>query len=484
MSNFSQEILDELTANIDEVLINYFNTDKYLNDYGSEDIRDVVESVLNEKFETVNADVRFWYEKERNARKKKRTVWASKTIENAQKYPSNDPKSYFYSMRLEFYRNSEIYREKYGTSRIEDIISIICQKEIAEWKKAGRYLVEFPNFPNVGRIHTVDIFRSDIFVCICKYIIVKYNGNMNNFNISNPAVLYENGIFSVEKGRVQITPVGDDKESQLVALFLSNGYELHMEVTDPKMTMGGKIPVFDAKDREILSYLINSVKFDPRNPSLLSQKETVTLNSIASAIYKSKNTSSKQLEDVEARLNKMVNPIQIRTENSTYNWTLLSTVSIVPRAKEDGSTGIKDVEYVLGSVVSDAIIRGRVIKVSSFIYDQLENTYSKSIYCILQLERLKLALNHESLTKEYQYMFFKQKLLIRTKQIRKNMSLIEDALKECVANNLVIESYTVKNDIFTLTFIPLSEYDKEQLVGEDGYFLLSEDNSARTHFIE
>lgn len=467
MSNFTTELVSDLTAHIHPELVEYFENQKDILNFPWDSMEQLVQEILEDKYVTLDADIKYIHEKELDSRKKRRKNWCQKTEANFEKYPVDNPASYFYPLSQKISMNPAFYKEKYGTVVIREI----AQKIIADlptWRSSGKYLVTFPNFPNVGNIRISDILKNDVFINISTYMLREHNGSFDDFNLSTPLPFYDNAIFSAEKGKVNL-PKDDVTGNKTVTMYISDDYELTLDIVKNAYSNDGKIPVFDATDKEILSYLINNVVIDIKNPSPLSQKQTVTLNSIATSIYKTKTTNQRQRLEIEHRLNQMVNPIRIenKKDGTTLNWTLLSSVVI-----SKDSSGAKNVTYVLGDIISDSILTKSIVKVSSVKYGELENAYSKTLYCILQIERLKLAMNGKSMVYKYNYSFFKQKLLLRTKQIKRNIKTIESALQECIDKALAISSYELKDNDFILTFLPLSDMERDSLVDQNGVLMM------------
>ena len=71
--------------------------------------------------------------------------------------------------------------------------------------------------------------------------------------------------------------------------------------------------------------------------------------------------------------------------------------------------------------------------------------------------------NQETLMSEYSYTYFQKIVRFKLKNKKKNLQLIQESLQEFVDNNIVIDSFELKNGVFIINFLPLSEAEIQDL---------------------
>jgi len=64
---------------------------------------------------------------------------------------------------------------------------------------------------------------------------------------------------------------------------------------------------------------------------------------------------------------------------------------------------------------------------------------------------------------EYSYTYFQKIVRFKLKNKKKNLQLIQESLQEFVDNNIVIDSFELKNGVFIINFLPLSEAEIQDL---------------------
>ena len=109
-----------------------------------------------------------------------------------------------------------------------------------------------------------------------------------------------------------------------------------------------------------------------------------------------------------------------------------------------------------GEVLSNAIIKKKLISITSASYDVLDNNLSRIICYAMKCEQIA---NQETLMSEYSYTYFQKIVRFKLKNKKKNLQLIQ----EFVDNNIVIDSFELKNGVFIINFLPLSEAEIQDL---------------------
>ena len=113
-----------------------------------------------------------------------------------------------------------------------------------------------------------------------------------------------------------------------------------------------------------------------------------------------------------------------------------------------------------GEILSNAIIQKKLISITSASYDVLDNNLSRIICYAMKCEQIA---NQETLMSEYSYTYFQKIVRFKLKNKKKNLQLIQESLQEFVDNNIVIDSFELKNGVFIINFLPLSEAEIQDL---------------------
>ena len=71
--------------------------------------------------------------------------------------------------------------------------------------------------------------------------------------------------------------------------------------------------------------------------------------------------------------------------------------------------------------------------------------------------------NQETKMNEYSYTYFQKIVRFKLKNKKKNMQLIQESLQEFVENQIAIKHFELRNGIFIIQFLPLSDAEIEDL---------------------
>ena len=113
-----------------------------------------------------------------------------------------------------------------------------------------------------------------------------------------------------------------------------------------------------------------------------------------------------------------------------------------------------------GEILSNAIIKKKLISITSASYDVLDNNLSRIICYAMKREQIA---NQETFIGEYNYTYFQKIVRFKLKNKKKNLQLIKESLQEFVDNNIVIDSFELKNNVFIIKFLPLSAAEIQDL---------------------
>lgn len=113
-----------------------------------------------------------------------------------------------------------------------------------------------------------------------------------------------------------------------------------------------------------------------------------------------------------------------------------------------------------GEILSNAIIQKKLISITSASYDILTNNLSRIICYAMKREQIA---NQETKMNEYSYTYFQKIVRFKLKNKKKNMQLIQESLQEFVENQIAIKHFELRNGIFIIQFLPLSDAEIEDL---------------------
>ena len=85
--------------------------------------------------------------------------------------------------------------------------------------------------------------------------------------------------------------------------------------------------------------------------------------------------------------------------------------------------------------------------------------------------------NQETKVNEYSYTYFQKIVRFKLKNKKKNLQLIQESLQEFVDNHIAISQFELKNGIFIIHFLSLSDAEIEDLHFDNTKHLTSLDKS-------
>jgi len=476
MDFYSQSLIESIEEKLDPKISDFFEATKNIYAYGYDTLSGFVKSVLASYDMISSGSYQAKYIKEIESRKKRRQNWLGRLKNNHAEYNYRDPKSFFnhISLQLSSYEGSLALRNKYGTVDIEKIIdAIVIQCEA--WKTNRGLLIAFPNFPYIGKISVVDVFRSDVLVEIVRIIDENYGGNIKNVVSSVPTEMIMNPVFSSSHGKALVKLTAD--KEMIAELFSSENYTIKFfdipAEAKAEFDVSGKtkIPLLDDVDMTIISNLINNAEFDLTGPqSVLVPTQTTTLSQICNAVYGHRQATYKganatQRDSIKKRLIRMTYPITAVGDKGTiFSWAILSSVAI----HTVHETGAIAVDYTLGPVLTRSLMEDRLLRLPSLEIRALETSAGRTLVFQLQLDRLTCGWNNRTIQK-YKYTRFCQIMLLRSKSYQKNISAITMALEDIKqhTNHAIIKRYAIENMEIVIEFYPLTQDERLAFSGED-----------------
>ena len=459
MQDLDARLINELEELLPDTIKSFYISKKSLYSIGGDSIRDVITQILSDIYPMAKMDVVALYDSETQNFVVKKNSWTKKARKNYSDFDIGSEQSFFRdAIRMRLY-DKDSCMSRYGTFEPEKIAEQIVG-EIDQWKKNGQYLIDFPTFPDIGKIRPVNVFLSDVRLALLRIIIREYAGNIHNWSVKQPKAVLSSPIFSGQSGSVSIQ---EENQKYYAPIFSSENYMVRISNIDPEIVSANieaKIPVYDQVDMDIVSFLLNNTEYDIKN-LMPESRQVTTLTAIAAAAFHVKHPRTEQKEAVINRLNKLHMALEIRDQQTGYyaNWVLLDTVEVLP----PDESGVQQVNYVLGTVMREQTIQKKLVSIPRSSYNMVRTGYGRTLYYSLQLQRIHLASMKGKMEATYTLGYFTKAMLLRYKSPSRIKKIVVQALDELLATD-ILEKYTVKGSEFTLFFKPFRQEELKYLL--------------------
>ena len=457
--NYSKQLIEDFEKNLDERLVSFHkkNEEIYLFKPLKGCIEDTLNMFLNDTTHRDNIHEITMTQKKIYRNKKARLI--KKVQDDNKKYKITDEKNPFYFLvQQKGLLIEEQWNMLYGNKTMDDIVEEFLQR-IADWKKEkDSLLIEYPLFASLTEKNKKKSFYHDVFLNLMKILKEKMNGNLDEFYKPTPTFMTETPVFANAKmnilmesnngGGFEYTFDNEDLGYQLT--ISSNGES--------------ELRMLDEIDNTILNCIINHIDKD------FYQSRTVHLTTgmLARAIYPNKKPGTAHYKTVKKRLKNMLYlHYDYKDEKRDATFNIFDNVVFERPDIDDNVVDVEKIDIMLGSLLYESIVEKKMVYVTSNNYDALENQLSKLLYYTLQKERIKLSTQLEEdqeVTGQYDYIFFSKSIMFKEKKKNKNIKLIKDSLAEFVDKQIAVKSFELKKDVFYISFIPLSESERADLI--------------------
>ena len=220
--------------------------------------------------------------------------------------------------------------------------------------------------------------------------------------------------------------------------FIDVNNNLYSKVDGEEKLLGENIVDFALKNYD------NLITLDKNGSAYFYDNEEGTYEKIADNIKKISNSCRKLVEY----------NFSYEEAGSKIYFNLFDNIVI----KEDVERPYAIAQF--GEILSNAIIKKKLISITSASYDVLDNNLSRIICYAMKREQIS---NQETFIGEYNYTYFQKIVRFKLKNKKKNLQLIKESLQEFVDNNIVIDSFELKNNVFIIKFLPLSDAEIQDL---------------------
>lgn len=450
MEQYSRQFIEELAKHINPAILEFFNKKKNLMNFPADNVAELIDETLMEYLEgkTSREDLMPIINKIKKSRLQKRARWYKAYNNDIDNMNFDDPKHPLASfISLARSLRPDEYAKLYGDKELNDIIK--DKKDAAnEWKNdSGSLLIDFPGLYSFTNNSIYNSLKNDLIISAWKYIESELAGNIDSYLRMYPVDLVDKPLFSPSSFTLMMETasnnllkeiITDDEGDELLEVTVDNG-----KLTPPKS--------MDTDDLKLVNAFISNI-----NMQEFSKEKSVIVDL---------NTLGKEVVDYHVGknvLNKISNSCRklveynfsYEAEGSKIYFNLFDNIVI----KEDAERPYAIAQF--GEILSNAIIQKKLISITSASYDVLDNNLSKIICYAIKREQIA---NQETRVNEYSYTYFQKIVRFKLKNKKKNLQLIQESLQEFVDNHIAIEKFELKNGVFIITFLPLSDAEIEDL---------------------
>lgn len=450
MERYSRRFIEELAQNIDPVIVSFFNQKKSLLSFPADTLSDLIDASLMEHLEgrTSREDLMPIINKIKKSRLQKRSRWYKNYINDIDVINIDDPKHPLAS-KISMIKSLSVdeYAKMYGSKTLDEIIEDI-KTAASDWKNdPSSLLIEFPGISIFTDNSIYNSLKNDVVFSAWKYIEETLAGNIDSYLRMFPEDLVEKPLFSPSSFTLMMETasnnllkeiITDDEGQELLEVTVNSG-----KLTPPKS--------MDSSDLKLVNAFISNI-----NMQEFSKEKSVIVDL---------NTLGKEVVDYHVGknvINKISNSCRklveynfsYEEEGSKIYFNLFDNIVI----KEDAERPYAIAQF--GEILSNAIIKKKLISITSASYDVLQNNLSRIICYAMKREQIA---NQETLVNEYSYTYFQKIVRFKLKNKKKNLELIKDSLQEFVDNRIAIEKFELKNGVFIITFLPLSVAEIQDL---------------------
>ena len=422
MEQYSRRFIEELAKHINPAILEFFNKKKNLMNFPADNVAELIDETLMEYLEgkTSREDLMPIINKIKKSRLQKRARWYKAYNNDIDNMNFDDPKHPLASfISLARSLRPDEYAKLYGDKELNDIIK--DKKDAAnEWKNdSGSLLIDFPGLYS---------FTNNSIYNSLKNLVDKPLFSPSSFTL----------MMETASNNLLKEIITDDEGDELLEVTVDNG-----KLTPPKS--------MDTDDLKLVNAFISNI-----NMQEFSKEKSVIVDL---------NTLGKEVVDYHVGknvLNKISNSCRklveynfsYEAEGSKIYFNLFDNIVI----KEDAERPYAIAQF--GEILSNAIIQKKLISITSASYDVLDNNLSKIICYAIKREQIA---NQETRVNEYSYTYFQKIVRFKLKNKKKNLQLIQESLQEFVDNHIAIEKFELKNGVFIITFLPLSDAEIEDL---------------------
>lgn len=455
MNQYPKQLIDIFKKNLNEKIESFHKNNQDM--YNLPRIEECIENTLDDYLDgtTQKKDIQEIITAQKKTYRTKKVRLYKKVIENNEKYKATDEKSLFYFLiQQKNILTEEQWQMLYNNNTLQDVINDTITK-IEKWKsdKEG-LLIDYPLFNTLSNSNKIKAFYHDMFMDLMDITKKKMNGNLEEFYKTTPTFMTETPVFANTKMNILMNHT-DTGRFEYLFDNQDSGYQLKIS-----SNTGTGLKMLDEVDNIILNSLINHTGKD----FFRTRTVHTTIGTLVKAIYPNKRPGAAHYNMVKMRLKNMMSlQYEYKDAQKDAIFNIFDNVIFERPDITENVIGTENVDIMMGTLMYESIVDKKMVYVTKNNYDALENKLSKLLCYALQKERVALAAEGGEMSGEYDYVFFSKAIMFKEKKKKNNIQLIQDSLAEFVEKQIEIEKFELKRDVFKITFIPLSESEKEDL---------------------
>ena len=447
---YLKQFIEEATKHVDSKIKFYFERQQSALKFEDYKFSDIVEETIDEFFEgKVNKqDLTPLVSKIKDTRRKKIKRLYEKTIKDYNLYSITDVKNPFFNIYT--FASSLSYEEYFKLYKNKTLEQLVKEefKKFEKWYNSEEILL--PQCPiTVGKQSNSIIknIKSDIIINVATYIFDELGGNINSFIRTYPTELIEKPLFSptpfslVPKSasnRIFKEVIKDENDKNLLEMTVDN---------TKKENNLPNLKTMSSDDLELINILVSNI-----DTAEFFKYKSVTMDlSVVAQLFVGDYKPGKRIfTKIETICKRLVEyNFSYESDDTSLHFNLFDNILI----KHDSSQRA----YIIatfGDILFNGIVEEKLVSITSADYILLTNNLSKIICYALKQEQI---IHQDNQSDDYSYSYFQRIVRFKLKNKKKNLQLIQESLDEFVKNGIVIKSYILNKDVFTINFLPLSQ---------------------------
>lgn len=430
----------------------YFSPESTMADIVNDTMKDFLEN------EASKSELKAILSLQMRMRRQKKKRWLENTTVNSQKYEITSKKNPFYNIHMQYLTLSTAqFKQLYDVEDIEKL-KIVFLERINIWVRDPKaLLIEYPLITSLTPKQVLAAYKIDLIIDLIQIITNSLGGNINSFLRKKPEVLIDAPFFAPVKYTV---PFQTYLNEMAATLFQSDDlkFEILQSCSDNK-----RMPTLGYVDNQILMALFANIKPDFYE----SRQVSAYISDIAT--YLNERPNARHYELVKSRLD-LMSTVFFRYQNTKNpqreQKLTISFFDQVYTNTDDENRLYCNVTF--STTFFNAIVKKKMVSVTSSNYNALEKRLSKLLYHSLQRERILLFLSsgpdeNNLLFKSYDILFFHQAVLFKKQAKTKTIEEIKDTLDEFKSKRIAVHHYTIEDGRFNIFFYSLSADEKVDL---------------------
>ena len=337
----------------------------------------------------------------------------------------------------------------------EDIISLKKEESIAWRESSSSYLTEFVGIPFLSKTLKINSLRVDIAVFFWRYIDEVYGGNLSTGFVKR--ILADYPIIAGNSFKEVLEQAEDGSDFFSLKSYNSEELSLTVPVKGMDDYFLKDLRALDPAAIMVLSVIINSIPDMER----FSKTHTVRLplGEIVKEAFDYRSAFLYEKVKYIIRYMHLVSYayFDVNTMVEPYNIHIFNGISF-PKVGET-----EWVEVVFDDKIVDDIVGNNVLSISKMQYKKLTDSNAKVICHVMKKEQITANREFVERTADYDYTFFIGKMRFPSANIKTIISILKAAFDDFINQGIIIESYKVIDNHFSITFLPYDEENGDDL---------------------